>query len=435
MFVLMALLFSLPVFAAEPNVIKLSDLEEGQVLELSGEDTVLDLDTDKTLRQIVLDDCDLTITGSGTLTFLDSHGFDDNDKIYAKGSETITINSGTIISEDYFIGNFIVNGGSISGHKNWIDNGDGSYTVPQLGPKFRNNCLSNGFFIINSGNVSAQLLSYDGDESEVKINGGHLSVSNAIECANINIDDSQFVVSPWNTAPSNGYLAAATPSTALSIIPKSEVIPIENFSANDSSYTIDLWNGVKIPVNIYPESASNQNIKWESSDWSVASVHNGYVSSQGYGTATITATTEDGNHTLSWEITVPRRSPEEKNGLNIEFSKDDNGDIHFANVRFYGKILEPGKDCTVDYDEDNDLYTVTLEEIANSDLRGLSLKFTGSSMTDPMHIFIAIDSNGKELEAGEDYFFWREYYPDYDLYNVTIEDIEYYFNPDFYNKN
>ncbi|MBR4831934.1 MAG: hypothetical protein IKZ97_04855, partial [Butyrivibrio sp.] len=68
MFVLMALLFSLPVFAAEPNVIKLSDLEEGQVLELSGEDTVLDLDTDKTLRQIVLDDCDLTITGSGTLS-------------------------------------------------------------------------------------------------------------------------------------------------------------------------------------------------------------------------------------------------------------------------------------------------------------------------------------------------------------------------------
>ena len=56
-------------------------------------------------------------------------------------------------------------------------------------------------------------------------------------------------------------------------------------------------------------------------------------------------------------------------------------------------------------------------------------------MNDPLHLFIAVDTNGKELEAGEDYFFWREYYPDHDLYNVTIEDIEYYFNPDFYNKN
>ena len=431
LFALSFILFKQPVIAAEPTRISLSELEDDQILELQ-DDTILNLDTDKRLTKISLTGHDLTIEGTGTLT-LGLPGPEYWDNLVPTGSETITINGG-LIKATQLQGNFIINDGKIS--------------IPSTGPSICN-YADDGFFIMNGGEIDVLCLEYRGENSSININGGHLISRDYIYCPNLKISDELFVVSPWDTAPVNGFLKTASHIDyrwatydhdyvfpIINIMPKTDVIPVEEFSTEGSSYTVDLWEDFNIPYNLYPGSASNQYIHWSSSDYSVVSVHdNGCISGQGYGTATITATTEDGEHSLSWEVTVPYHTPDERKGLNVEFRKDENGDVQFADVRFYGKILEPDKDCFISYDEENDLYTVKIEEIANPDLKGLSLKFKGASMNDPLHLFIAVDTNGKELEAGEDYFFWREYYPDHDLYNVTIEDIEYYFNPDFYNKN
>lgn len=90
MFVLLTLFFTMPVIADEPNVIKLSELEDGQELEINDKDTILEIDTDKTLSGILVNNCDLTITGNGTLKVID------NDYSITWCSNSIRNDSGSI---------------------------------------------------------------------------------------------------------------------------------------------------------------------------------------------------------------------------------------------------------------------------------------------------------------------------------------------------
>jgi len=53
-----------------------------------------------------------------------------------------------------------------------------------------------------------------------------------------------------------------------------------------------------------PLNATNQNVSWSTSNSSVATVSNGIVSAHAAGTATITATTQDGNKTSTCTVTV-----------------------------------------------------------------------------------------------------------------------------------
>jgi len=55
---------------------------------------------------------------------------------------------------------------------------------------------------------------------------------------------------------------------------------------------------------VLPENATNRNVTWSSSNPAVATVANGIVTAVSLGEATITATTEDGGHTATSEITV-----------------------------------------------------------------------------------------------------------------------------------
>lgn len=68
-----------------------------------------------------------------------------------------------------------------------------------------------------------------------------------------------------------------------------------SLSASDLKFYADKPITAKLTANIIPADATNQNVKWKSSDTSVAGVdENGNVSTCGVGTATITAVTEDG---------------------------------------------------------------------------------------------------------------------------------------------
>lgn len=58
---------------------------------------------------------------------------------------------------------------------------------------------------------------------------------------------------------------------------------------------------------VLPEDADNKNVRWESSNEKVTTVENGIVTCKGYGTAEISATTEDGGFTAVCKVTAERK--------------------------------------------------------------------------------------------------------------------------------
>ena len=63
-------------------------------------------------------------------------------------------------------------------------------------------------------------------------------------------------------------------------------------------------NTSNLSATVEPINATNKNISWSTSDTSVATVSDGTVTAVGKGTATITATTQDGNKQAVCSVTV-----------------------------------------------------------------------------------------------------------------------------------
>ncbi|MDR3584725.1 MAG: ice-binding family protein [Desulfosporosinus sp.] len=80
--------------------------------------------------------------------------------------------------------------------------------------------------------------------------------------------------------------------------------------------TIGGANGT-ILATVAPSTATNQVVTWTTSDAAVATVVNGVVTPVGAGTATITATTQDGNMIASTAVTVSTGTPVAVTGLTL----------------------------------------------------------------------------------------------------------------------
>ena len=63
-------------------------------------------------------------------------------------------------------------------------------------------------------------------------------------------------------------------------------------------------NTLTLTATVAPDNATNQAVTWTSSNPSVATVENGVVTAVAPGTAVITVTTQDGNHTATCTVTV-----------------------------------------------------------------------------------------------------------------------------------
>lgn len=83
------------------------------------------------------------------------------------------------------------------------------------------------------------------------------------------------------------------------------VIPVSGFALDKTTATVMTDDGTLTLLPIFtPETATNKNVTWSSSDTSVATVLNGVVTFIKKGIVTITATTEDGGYSASCVITV-----------------------------------------------------------------------------------------------------------------------------------
>lgn len=84
-----------------------------------------------------------------------------------------------------------------------------------------------------------------------------------------------------------------------------EEIKVESITLSESQKTLELGSEFALVATILPENATNKNYTWSSSNTAVATVsENGLVHGVSAGTATITATTADGNKTAACVITV-----------------------------------------------------------------------------------------------------------------------------------
>ena len=83
------------------------------------------------------------------------------------------------------------------------------------------------------------------------------------------------------------------------------VVHAESVNVTPGSKTLDLNETVQLNAEVLPVDTTNKNVTWSSNKTNVATVSAaGLVTAKAYGTATITATTEDGGFTSTCAITV-----------------------------------------------------------------------------------------------------------------------------------
>ena len=133
---------------------------------------------------------------------------------------------------------------------------------------------------------------------------------------------------------------------------------------NKTSSTIKVGGTENLIATITPENATNKNVTWESSNTAVATVsESGVVTGKSEGTATITATTEDGNKTATCEITVKNEITDEKGPTisSVKGETDSNGNyrvvIKVTDESGISKVLVNGQEITTK-DEDGNYYFV-----------------------------------------------------------------------------
>jgi len=83
-----------------------------------------------------------------------------------------------------------------------------------------------------------------------------------------------------------------------------DVINVTGVSLNETAVALYEGENVTLVATVTPSDATNPAVTWGTSDATVATVDNGVVTAVAGGTATITVTTEDGNHEATAEIAV-----------------------------------------------------------------------------------------------------------------------------------
>lgn len=114
------------------------------------------------------------------------------------------------------------------------------------------------------------------------------------------------VVTKEPTATTTGiktYTCESCKATKTEVI-RIDTIPVSGIQLDKTSMKLTLGSSVRLNATIMPSNATNQNIIWQSSNANVASVSGGLVTANKAGTATITATTEDGAYSAQCVVTV-----------------------------------------------------------------------------------------------------------------------------------
>ncbi len=169
---------------------------------------------------------------------------------------------------------------TVGGHTAVFDPNTNTYTVNAIG-------LTSGILEIAPKDPQNATIKLDGQDYDVE--ASHTT---------------QFAsgTTTWNIAVSNGGNSA---SYTLKLTNNADSVPVTGVSLDQTSLTLAEGGTSQLTATVQPHDATNKNVRWTSSNDSVATVDaNGNVNAVGVGTATITVTTADGGKTATCTVTV-----------------------------------------------------------------------------------------------------------------------------------
>ena len=169
-------------------------------------------------------------------------------------------------------------------------------------------------------------------------------------------------------------------------IEEDEDVAVTGIEVTPTSSEIKVGGTATITATVKPNNATNKNVTWSSSNTAVATVsESGVITGKSEGTATITATTVDGNHTAEATITV-KKDIEDTEGptiSSVKGEKDSDGKykvvIKVTDESGIEKILANGTEITTKDDEGNYYFIPTQNgeyKIEAFDIVGNSTEYT-----------------------------------------------------------
>lgn len=164
-----------------------------------------------------------------------------------------------------------------------------------------------------------------------------------------------------NTNNINIYTStsASTALIAKWIKNEEENVSVTGVEITPTSSEIKVGGTTTITATVKPDNATNKNVTWSSGNTAVATVSNGVVTGKSEGTATITATTEDGEYTAEAQITVKNDIEDTEGPIisSVKGEKDSDGKykviIKVTDESGIEKILVNGTEITTKDDEGN----------------------------------------------------------------------------------
>lgn len=107
--------------------------------------------------------------------------------------------------------------------------------------------------------------------------------------------------------PTEENITVVPAKKALTVTCPGTAVPVTGVTLNKDSMELIIEEVGTLTYTITPEDATDNFVKWTSSDKTIALVNNGIVTAVSIGTATITATTIDGGFTATCQVTVKPR--------------------------------------------------------------------------------------------------------------------------------
>ena len=246
----------------------------------------------------------------GSVTLQDDLTIDDDESLTIGEDASLTIPEGITLTNEGNVTNSgtLTNNGTINNSGTLPDNIEG--TAP---PRITTTSLDGGAV----GTAYNATLGASGEN--ITWTWAAVTGSNTPPGLTLNTDTGEISGTPTAAGTYSFTVTATnsggTDSEQLSItISSATNIPVQSVSLDKTSLGLTEGGTAQLTATVKPDNATNKDVTWESSDTSIATVDaSGKVTAISAGSATLTATTQDGRFTATCTVTVtapPEPEPE-----------------------------------------------------------------------------------------------------------------------------
>ena len=125
------------------------------------------------------------------------------------------------------------------------------------------------------------------------------------------------------------------------VVVENATIEVTKITLNKTSLNLVKGNSETLTATVYPSDASNKTLTWKSSNSNVATVSNGKITAVAVGTATITATANNGQKaTCTVNITASGKFEWGRDNWRFTNSSVYFGNTYYINSNYYNKLLQ-----------------------------------------------------------------------------------------------